>query len=154
MPQENTTETQPPQPEKTRRERKVRRQRQQEMAPAGRGTRHLLPESLRHMQELFELLPQLKVDASGAPDVRATDQAVLVRIAEHAQASAAAINLGMSAVGSLMAYAAPQCEDRAISSDAVEALGWLLAELGATTALMVRLAAVCGSAEGQRVAQP
>ncbi|MBK6008649.1 hypothetical protein JJB11_21315 [Ramlibacter ginsenosidimutans] len=154
MPQENTTETQPPQPEKTRRERKVRRQRQQGMVPVGRGTRHLLPESLRHMQELFELLPQLKVDASGAPDVRATDQAVLGRIAEHAQASAAAINLGMSAVGSLMAYAAPQCEDRAISSDAVEALGWLLAELGATTALMVRLAAVCGSSEGMRVPQP
>jgi hypothetical protein len=153
MPQENTTETQSPQPEKTRRERKVRRQRQQQISPAGRGTRHLLPESLRHMQELFELLPQLKVDASGAPDLRATDQAVLRRIAEHAQASAAAINLGMSAVGSLMAYAAPQCEDRAISSDAVEALGWLLAELGATTALMVRLAAVCGSAEGQRVPQ-
>jgi hypothetical protein len=153
MPQENSTETQFPQPEKTRRERKVRRQRQQQIEPTGRGTRHLLPESLRHMQELFELLPQLKVDAGGAPDLRATDQIVLRRIAEHAQASAAAINLGMSAVGSLMAYAAPQCEDRAISSDAVEALGWLLAELGATTALMVRLAAVCGSAEGQRVPQ-
>lgn len=153
MPQDNITETQSPQPEKTRRERKARRQRQQEISPAGRGTRHLLPESLRHMQELFELLPQLKVDASGAPDPRATDPVVLCRIAEHAQASAAAINLGMSAVGSLMAYAAPQCEDRAISSDAVEALGWLLAELGATTALMVRLAAVCGSAEGQRPAQ-
>lgn len=94
MPQENSTETQSPQPEKTRRERKLRRQRQQEISPGGRGTRHLLPESLRHMQELFELLPQLKVDASGAPDPRATDQTVLRRIAEHAQASAAAINLG------------------------------------------------------------
>jgi hypothetical protein len=148
MPQENSTETQSPQPEKTRRERKVRMQRQQEMSPAGRGTRHLLPESLRHMQELFELLPHLKVDSGGDPDTRATDQAVLRKIAEHAQASAAAITLGMSAVGSLMAYAAAQCEDRAISSDAVEALGWLLAELGATTALMVRLGTVCGSAEG------
>jgi hypothetical protein len=152
MPQENSAETQSPQPKKARRERKPRRQRKQDALPVGRGTRHLLPESLRHMQELFELLPHLKVDASGTPDLRATDHAVLREIAEHAQASAAAINLGMSAVGSLMAYAAPQCEDRAISSDAVEALGWLLAELGATTALMVRLAAVCGSADGRCVA--
>jgi hypothetical protein len=100
------------------------------------------------MQELFELLPQLRLDASGAPDLRATDRAVLRGISEHAQASAAAINLGMSAVGSLMAYAAPQCEDKAISSDAVEALGWLLAELGAATALMVRLASSCRAPQG------
>lgn len=143
MPQENNSETQTPQPDKTRREHRARKQRQQNEVPVGRGTRHLLPESLRHMQELFELLPQLRLDASGAPDLRATDRVVLRGISEHAQASAAAINLGMSAVGSLMAYAAPQCEDKAISSDAIEALGWLLAELGATTALMVRLAAVC-----------
>ncbi|MES2979779.1 MAG: hypothetical protein V4731_15250 [Pseudomonadota bacterium] len=95
------------------------------------------------MQELFELLPQLRLDASGLPDLRATDRAVLAGISEHAQSSAAAINLGISAVGSLMAYAAPQVEDKAISSDAIEALGWLLAELGAATALMVRLAHSC-----------
>jgi hypothetical protein len=149
MPQENNTETTPPQPEMTRRERRMRKRRIEEELPAGRGTRHLLPESLRHMQEVFELLPRLKLDASGAPDPRATDRAVLRGISEHAQSSAAALNLGMSAVGSLMAYAAPQCEDKAISSDAIEALGWLLAELGATTALMVRLAAVCRSVPEQ-----
>jgi hypothetical protein len=117
--------------------------------PAGRGTRHLLPESLRHMQELFELLPHLKLDANGDPDPQATDEAVLKRLALHAQASAAAMNLGMSAVGSMMAYAAPECEDRAISSDAIEALGWLLAELGAITALMIRLAVLCKPVPGQ-----
>lgn len=144
MPQENSTETPAPQPESTRRERKARRRREEkDVLPAGRGTRHLLPESLRHMQELFELLPRLKLNADGDPDPQATDEAVLKGLAVHAQASAAAMNLGMSAVGSLMAYAAPQCEDKAISSDALEALGWLLAELGATTALMVRIAALC-----------
>ena len=59
------------------------------------------PESLQHMQELFELLPRLKLDSSRAPDPPATDAAVLRAIAEHAQASAAAINLGMPTVGSL-----------------------------------------------------
>ncbi|WP_296074169.1 hypothetical protein [uncultured Agrobacterium sp.] len=102
-----------------------------------------MPESLRHLQELFELLPRLKLDANGDPDPRATDEAVLKRLATHAQTSAAAMNLGMSAVGSLMAYAAPECEDETISSDAIEALGWLLAELGATTALLIRLARLC-----------
>lgn len=88
------------------------------------------------MQELFELLPHLKLDANGDPDPRATDGAVLNGLALHAQTSAAAMNLGMSAVGSMMAYAAPECEDKAINSDAIEALGWLLAELGAITALI------------------
>lgn len=144
MPQENTAETDTPAPDSTRRQRKTRRRREEpNPLHAGRGTRHLLPESLRHMQELFELLPRLKLDANGDPDPRATDAAVLKRLAAHAQASAAAMNLGMSAVGSLMAYAAPECEDKSISSDAIEALGWLLAELGATTALMIRLAKLC-----------
>lgn len=79
----------------------------------------------------------------GDPDLRATDEAVLERLATHAQASAAAMNLGMSAVGSLMACAAPECEDKSIGADAIEALGWLLAELGATTALLIRLARLC-----------
>ena len=69
------------------------------------------------MQELVELLPRLKLNEAGEPDTRATDPEVLGGIIEHASASAAAINLGLSAVGSLMAYAAPQCEDRAINSD-------------------------------------
>ena len=101
------------------------------------------------MQELFELLPRLKLNANGDPDPQATDDAVLKGLAAHAQASAAAINLGMSAVGSLMAYAPTQCEDKAIRADAIEALGWLLAELGATTALMIRLAELSARAPRQ-----
>lgn len=107
MPQENNAETHPPAADGARRQRKARRPREESNTlHAGRGTRHLLPESLRHMQELFELLPHLKLDPNGDPDLRATDEAVLKRLAAHAQASAAAMNLGMSAVGSLMAYAA------------------------------------------------
>jgi hypothetical protein len=112
-------------------------------AAMGRGTRHLLPESLRSMQELMELLPLLVVDAKGEIDISATPSDVLQQIASHAESSAAAINLGLSAVGSLMAYAAPECTDRTISADAVEAIGWLFAELGATTAICIKLAAAC-----------
>lgn len=144
MPQEIAAETSSPTADGTRRPRKARRRREELNTPhAGRGMRHLLPESLRHMQELFELLPHLKLDANGEPDPRATDETVLERLSTHAQASAAAMNLGMSAVGSLMACAAPECEDKSISADAIEAVGWLLAELGATTALMIRLARAC-----------
>lgn len=143
MPQENNAETPSPAADGARRQRKARRSREESNATlAGRGTRHLLPESLRHMQELFELLPRLRLDANGDPDPRATDEAVLKRLATHAQASAAAMNLGMSAVGSLMACAAPECEDKS-SAEAIKAPGWLLAELGATTALLVRLAGLC-----------
>lgn len=51
------------------------------------------------MQELFERLTQLKVDEAGAPDPQMTKGGVCRAIAEHAQASAAAINLGMWALG-------------------------------------------------------
>jgi hypothetical protein len=107
------------------------------------GTRHLLPESLRPMQELLALHPQLKLDAEGRPDVQHTPCNVLSEISEHSLAAAASINLGLSAVGSLMAYAAPECADRTISSDSVEALGWLFAELGATVALFIKLGTDC-----------
>lgn len=95
------------------------------------------------MQELMELLPRLIVDVNGELDLKATPVDVLQQVAAHAESSAAAIGLGLSAVGSLMAYAAPECEDRTISSDAVEAIGWLFAELGATTAICLKLAAAC-----------
>lgn len=111
----------------------------------GKGTRHLLPESLRSMQELLELLPRMTVDAGGAIDYQATAPEIRTAIADHATSVAGAFNLGMSAVGSLMAYAAPECDDGTINSDAIEALGWLLAELGATTALMIALSARCRS---------
>ena len=97
MPQENNAETPSPAADGARRQRKARRSREESNATlAGRGTRHLLPESLRHMQELFELLPRLRLDANGDPDPQATDEAVLKRLATHAQASAAAMNLSDS----------------------------------------------------------
>ena len=104
---------------------------------------------LRHMQALVELLPRLELDAAGEPDTRTTEAEVLGGIAEHASASATAINVGLSAVGSLMAHAAPQYEDGSMNSDAIEALGSLFAELGAASAVFVRLAAACQQIPGR-----
>jgi hypothetical protein len=43
----------------------------------------------------------------------------------------------------VLAYAAPEVEDRTISSETVEALAWLLSELGALAAGCFALAAHC-----------
>ena len=109
----------------------------------GKGSRHLLPESLRSMQELLELLPNMAVNGQGEIDYAATHPDTLSAVAEHAASVASAINLGMSAVGTLMAYAAPECEDGTVSSDAIEAVGWLFAELGAATAVCIQLTSRC-----------
>jgi hypothetical protein len=55
------------------------------------------------MQELFELLPRLKLDSSGAPTC-ATDEAVLREIAAHAQASGGSGRLGQVGGGRLHLY--------------------------------------------------
>lgn len=63
-----------------------------------------------------------------------------MQIAENAEVAMNTIHLGLSAVGQILARAAPEVETGEISGDATEALGWLLAELGdfAATAFVSR----------------
>jgi len=61
------------------------------------------------------------------------------------------ISLGTSAVGQLMAYASVDIDTGELSQDAIEALGWLLAELGAGAAACMELAATCKRATADNV---
>ena len=70
------------------------------------------------------------VTASPSRPADARPPSVLLELVEQAEAGAGALNLGISAVGTLMAHAAVPIEDGSISADTVEALGWLLGELG------------------------
>jgi hypothetical protein len=51
------------------------------------------------------------------------------RIAEHAQTSMRIIQLGLGAIGHLLAQSAVQVEDRTIPAECMENLGTLMAEL-------------------------
>jgi hypothetical protein len=97
----------------------------------------------RAMRGLVARLPRLQCDKDGCVDFAASDAALLVQLADDAETAVSAISLGISAIGNLMAYAAPEIEDGTVSSDTVEALGWHLAETGELAAVLAVLAAHC-----------
>jgi hypothetical protein len=95
--------------------------------------------SQKPMRELLELLRQL------APDNRCefselTTKHSQAQLATNATTVMAVCNQGMAAIGHLLAHSAPVIEDGTIGADTVEALGWLLAELGDMAAYCVVLA--------------
>lgn len=73
------------------------------------------------------------------------------RIADHAEASMRVIQLGLAAIGHLLAQSAVQVEERTIPSESVESLGVLMAELGELAALCHQLGVDCASGAGLQV---
>jgi len=107
------------------------------------------------MRDLLRLLPKLSIDSQGEPDFLNSPPSLLVDLASSADTGAKALSLGVAAIGNLIAYSAPEIEDGTISSDTVEALGWLLSELGEVAAACFVLAAKCrraraGTAEARQ----
>jgi hypothetical protein len=105
-----------------------------------------LEEAKRPLEELLVRLPLLVVSPAGQLDLLACSPSLLLELAEYAEAGAGALNLGLSAVGTLMGHAAVQIEDGSVSSDSIEALGWMFGELGVVSALCMTLAARCRQA--------
>ena len=64
-------------------------------------------------------------------------------MAESAETVMAVCQNGMAALGHLLAHSSPVIEDGTLGADSVEALGWLIAELGDMTAYCLVLAAEC-----------
>jgi hypothetical protein len=67
-------------------------------------------------------------------DYQAADTKVLAVIGSSAETTMNVLRNGISSIGLLLAHSAVVVEDRTIGSDALEALGYLLAELGALAA--------------------
>jgi hypothetical protein len=95
------------------------------------------------MRALINALPSVRTCADGSIDFASTPVAVLIAVADNAEVTAACIGLGLSAVGNIIPYAAPEIGEGTISSDSIEALGWLLAELGDVAAACLVLGALC-----------
>jgi hypothetical protein len=113
-------------------------------SPEGRQTQRLPREDvIRGMGNLVCQLPRLVTNAAGEVDYPGSSPELLVNIADSSQTAVGAIQLGVAAIGNLLAYAAPEVEDGTVSSDTVEALGWLLRELGEFAASLTVLGAHC-----------
>jgi hypothetical protein len=83
------------------------------------------------------------VNEDGAPDYLRSSPSILLELADYADQVAQASSLGIAAVGNVVRYAAPEIEDGTIPIASIEALGWLLSELGEVAAAYGVLAAEC-----------
>jgi hypothetical protein len=97
----------------------------------------------RPLRSLLLLLPLLSAQPGSKVAYGVADPDLLVQLAEDAEAVIGTVQLGSSAIGQLMAHAAPEIEDRTVCSDTVEALGWLLSELNDAAATLMVLMAEC-----------
>jgi hypothetical protein len=104
------------------------------------------PEHEKPLRDLIVRLPQLVTDKQGKLDLLASSPSLVLEIAERAETSVKAITLGIGAVSNLIPFAAPEIEDGTVPMGTVEALGWLLSELGELAATCMVLAAECRQA--------
>jgi hypothetical protein len=95
------------------------------------------------MRALVRALPSAHAFPEGGIDFEATPAALLASLADNAEVTAAGLSRGLSAVGNLIPYAAPELGDGTISADTIEALGWLMTELGDMAAACLVLATLC-----------
>ena len=101
----------------------------------------LLPDE--PMLDLIQWLPMLPVTSAQQVDYQAADPGVLAVIGEAAETTMNVLHRGIGSIGNLLAHSAVAIEDGSISSDSVEALGYLMASLGALGAGSMLLAARC-----------
>lgn len=99
--------------------------------------------SQRPMRDLLLQLPLLHVNGDQEIEYAACDPELLLQLASHAEVCQRTIDLGVSAIGHLIARAAPEIELSDIPGDFVEAIGWLLAEIGDAASVMQTLATAC-----------
>jgi hypothetical protein len=97
-----------------------------------------------------ELLEQLRLSVPdrccGLPASEIGHVSAQQQLAANATTVMGICNQGMAAIGHLLAHSAPVIEDGTIGADTVEALGWLLAELGDMAAYCMVLATQLQSA--------
>jgi hypothetical protein len=102
------------------------------------------------MRDLFRQLPRLQTDGLGDINYAKSDRAIVAAIGQNAESIASALHMGVGAIGHLLANSAPQIDDGSVGSDAIEALGWLMAELGDLGAELAVMAIQCRRCMDQR----
>ena len=98
--------------------------------------------STRPMRELLLQLPLLPITPDHRIDYEAADADLLLELADKAETVMNTINLGLSAVGTILAHASPEVGSE-ISGYTIEALGWHIAESADAAAALLSLAHAC-----------
>ena len=65
------------------------------------------------------------------------------RIASNAETLMAVCHNGLGAIGHLLAHSSPVIEDGTVGADSLEAVGWLMAEIGDLAAACAVLSSEC-----------
>ncbi len=98
---------------------------------------------IRPMRRMLSNLPKLPTTNDLSVDFPAADPALLLCIAEDAETLMAVMHLGVGSIGQMLAQSALALEDGTTSADCLEALGFLMAELGDMAASCMTLAGHC-----------
>lgn len=96
---------------------------------------HPVRELLRHLQRMEPVASHHHVSPLPS-DLRE-------QLTASAESVMAVCQNGMAALGQLLAHSSPVIEDGTVGADSVEALGWLIAELGDMTSFCLVLASEC-----------
>ncbi len=109
--------------------------------PCSQSTRTIAVHPIRDLlSQLRQVQPEVTITGTTAIPHR-----LRAPLTESAETVMAVRQNGMTAFGQLLAYSSPVIEGGTVGADSVEALGWLIAELGDMTAYCLVLAA-----EGRR----
>ena len=100
-------------------------------------------EAIRPMRDLLVRLPMLPVNLQQEIDFPAADPAMLVAIAEDAEMLMGATQMGLGAIGQLLANSAVMIEDGTVSANSIEALGLLMSEMADVAHHCMGLAVHC-----------
>lgn len=103
----------------------------------------IVTDPLYGIRNLFLLMPYLPVTTSAEIDYKAADPALLVQMADTAEATILMVHVSVSAIGQLLSRLTLFGSNDEVGADAVEALGWLLAELGDFAAVAFHIARAC-----------
>lgn len=107
--------------------------------PFSQSTRTIAAHPMRDLLiQLRHVQPEVTITGTTAIPHR-----LRAPMAESAETVMAVCQNGMAALGQLLAHSSPVIEDGTVGADSVEALGWLIAELGDMTAYCLVLAAEC-----------
>ncbi|NRR29044.1 hypothetical protein HSX11_02495 [Oxalobacteraceae bacterium] len=92
---------------------------------------------------LLLLMPHLKVKSEMEIDYGTATPALLLQVADAADATLLIVHIGTSAIGRLLTQAATEPLFEKSVADSIEALGWLIAELNDFACAAHKISASC-----------
>ena len=97
----------------------------------------------RPLRDLLLLMPLLTVNDRGDLDYDASCPGLLKQVAANADLSMRTLHRGTAAIGRLLVAVSPEIGTGEFSADAMESVGWLLAEIGDLAATAQCLSVAC-----------